>query len=276
MPYLGIAAVGAAWLAAQTVIAGGILVATAPWLPPLLSTRVDAMRSAALLRRVRPLVDTHGHERVGAGEAAVRWLGLGGRRVRPGRTGRGRGHGRVAQGERQPAGAGAAPPPDRGPPSAARRRPADRMAPGAAADRGRGRRLRLVLRAGVATPGLRGAGRAARPATAAGLPVQRRRDDLRDAPVHGAAGAGRRARAAPVGARPDRRRAGRAAAGAAGRGGGARQRAGRAGARRARRHRVDATATTPRTTSSPTTTAGWWPSSTGATAGRTGSPCSTW
>ena len=62
MPYLGIAAVGAAWLAAQTVIAGGILVATAPWLPPLLSTRVDAMRSAALLRRVRPLVDTHGHD----------------------------------------------------------------------------------------------------------------------------------------------------------------------------------------------------------------------
>jgi hypothetical protein len=60
MPHLGIAAVGAAWLGTQTVIAAGILVATAPWLPPLLSTRVDAVRSAALLRRVRPLVDAHG------------------------------------------------------------------------------------------------------------------------------------------------------------------------------------------------------------------------
>ena len=124
-------------------------------------------------------------------------------------------------------------------------------------------------------PGSGGAGRAARSATATGLPVQRHRDDLRDAPVHGAAGAGRRGRAAPVGARADRRRAGRAAAGAARCGEGARQRARRAGARRARRHRVERTATTPRTTSSPTTTAGWWPSSTGATAGRTGSPCST-
>lgn len=60
MPHLGIVGVGVAWLFAQTVVAAGILVATAPWLPPLLSTRVDAMRSAALLRRVRPLVDTHG------------------------------------------------------------------------------------------------------------------------------------------------------------------------------------------------------------------------
>jgi hypothetical protein len=59
MPHLGIAAVGASWLAAQIVVAGGILVATAPWLPPLLATRVDAMRSAALIRRVRPLVDSH-------------------------------------------------------------------------------------------------------------------------------------------------------------------------------------------------------------------------
>jgi hypothetical protein len=60
MPHLEIAAVGAAWLGTQTVIAGGILVATAPWLPPLLSIRVGAVRSAALLRRVRPLVDAHG------------------------------------------------------------------------------------------------------------------------------------------------------------------------------------------------------------------------
>ncbi len=59
MPYLGVVAVGIAWLSAQTLVAVGILVATAPWLPPLLSTRIDAVRSAALLRRVRPLADTH-------------------------------------------------------------------------------------------------------------------------------------------------------------------------------------------------------------------------
>lgn len=55
MPRLGITAVGLAWLVGQTLVACGILVATAPWLPPLLSTRIDAVRSAALLRRVHPL-----------------------------------------------------------------------------------------------------------------------------------------------------------------------------------------------------------------------------
>jgi O-antigen/teichoic acid export membrane protein len=59
MPHLGIVGVGIAWLAAQSLVAGGILVTTAPWLPPLLSTRIDAVRSAALLRRVRPLAATH-------------------------------------------------------------------------------------------------------------------------------------------------------------------------------------------------------------------------
>jgi hypothetical protein len=54
MPALGITAVGLAWLVAQLLVAGGILVATAPWLPPLLSTRIDTVRTAALLRRVRP------------------------------------------------------------------------------------------------------------------------------------------------------------------------------------------------------------------------------
>jgi aminoglycoside phosphotransferase (APT) family kinase protein len=55
MPRLGITAVGLAWLIGQLLVAGGILIATAPWLPPLLSTRIDAVRSAALLRRVHPL-----------------------------------------------------------------------------------------------------------------------------------------------------------------------------------------------------------------------------
>jgi O-antigen/teichoic acid export membrane protein len=59
MPRLGIVGVGIAWLTAQTLVAAGILIATAPWLPPLLATRIEAVRSAALLRRVRPLADTH-------------------------------------------------------------------------------------------------------------------------------------------------------------------------------------------------------------------------
>nr|WP_275404093.1 aminoglycoside phosphotransferase family protein [Pseudonocardia acidicola] len=54
MPHLGITAVGLAWLIGQCVVAGCILIATAPWLPGLLGTRIDAVRSAALLRRVGP------------------------------------------------------------------------------------------------------------------------------------------------------------------------------------------------------------------------------
>ncbi|WP_219418343.1 phosphotransferase [Pseudonocardia nigra] len=65
MPIFGIAAVGFAWLLGQVVVAGGILIATAPWLPPLLGTRIDAVRSAALLRRVLPLAEAH----AGAGDA---------------------------------------------------------------------------------------------------------------------------------------------------------------------------------------------------------------
>jgi O-antigen/teichoic acid export membrane protein len=52
MPRLGITAVGLSWLVAQLLVAGGILLATAPWLPPLLATRIDAARSAVLLRRI--------------------------------------------------------------------------------------------------------------------------------------------------------------------------------------------------------------------------------
>ncbi|MCO1659127.1 phosphotransferase [Pseudonocardia humida] len=59
MPHLGITGVGLSWLVAQTLMAIGILIATAPWLPPLLSTRIDAVRSAALVRRVRPLAHEH-------------------------------------------------------------------------------------------------------------------------------------------------------------------------------------------------------------------------
>ncbi|MHA6625313.1 phosphotransferase [Pseudonocardia sichuanensis] len=60
LPRLGITAVGLAWLVAQASVATGILVATAPWLPPLLATRIDAARSAVLLRRIgaAPFVDS--------------------------------------------------------------------------------------------------------------------------------------------------------------------------------------------------------------------------
>jgi O-antigen/teichoic acid export membrane protein len=60
IPRLGITAVGVAWFVAQVVVAAGILVATAPWLPPLLATRIDAARSAVLLRRIgaAPFVDS--------------------------------------------------------------------------------------------------------------------------------------------------------------------------------------------------------------------------
>lgn len=54
MPYLGIAAVGLAWLVGQVAVAAGILVATARWLPHLLRTRIDGVRGAVLLRRVGP------------------------------------------------------------------------------------------------------------------------------------------------------------------------------------------------------------------------------
>lgn len=62
MARLGIVAVGLAWLIAQLLMAGGILVATAPWLPPLIGSRIDAVRTARLLRRVRPLAATHAGE----------------------------------------------------------------------------------------------------------------------------------------------------------------------------------------------------------------------
>ncbi len=54
MPLIGITGVGIAWLVAQVLMAVGILVATAPWLPPGLRTGVDGVRTKALLRRVRP------------------------------------------------------------------------------------------------------------------------------------------------------------------------------------------------------------------------------
>jgi O-antigen/teichoic acid export membrane protein len=60
MPMLGITAVGLAWLVAQLLVAGGILLTTAPWLPPPIGARVDAARSALLLRRIgaAPFADT--------------------------------------------------------------------------------------------------------------------------------------------------------------------------------------------------------------------------
>jgi O-antigen/teichoic acid export membrane protein/aminoglycoside phosphotransferase len=60
MPALGITAVGLSWLVAQLLVAGGILLTTAPWLPPPIGTRIDAARSAMLLRRIgaAPFVGT--------------------------------------------------------------------------------------------------------------------------------------------------------------------------------------------------------------------------
>ncbi|MBW0104217.1 phosphotransferase, partial [Pseudonocardia sp. KRD291] len=52
MPMLGILAVGIGWLLGQLVVVTVILIGQAPWLPPLLGARIDALRSAALLRRV--------------------------------------------------------------------------------------------------------------------------------------------------------------------------------------------------------------------------------
>ncbi|MFC4947696.1 phosphotransferase [Pseudonocardia sp. GCM10023141] len=65
MPRLGIVAVGLSWLGAQVLVAGSILVATAPWLPPLVGTRIEALRTAALLRRVRPFA---------AGQSGADWV----------------------------------------------------------------------------------------------------------------------------------------------------------------------------------------------------------
>lgn len=69
MPMLGILAVGIGWLLGQLVVVGVILVGQAPWLPPLLSTRIDAARSAALLRRVGAKAITRTGPRNSAGWA---------------------------------------------------------------------------------------------------------------------------------------------------------------------------------------------------------------
>jgi len=52
VPALGIVGAGLAWLVGQSLVAAVILLATARWLPPVLSGRIDALRSAGLLRRV--------------------------------------------------------------------------------------------------------------------------------------------------------------------------------------------------------------------------------
>lgn len=52
MPSLGILGVGVAWLFGLGIIASVIVIGWAPWLPPLLSKRIDAARGAVLLRRV--------------------------------------------------------------------------------------------------------------------------------------------------------------------------------------------------------------------------------
>jgi aminoglycoside phosphotransferase len=52
MPVMGITAAGLAWLVTQLLVAGGILLVTAPWLPPPLAGRIDAVRSSSALRRI--------------------------------------------------------------------------------------------------------------------------------------------------------------------------------------------------------------------------------
>ncbi|MCW2716429.1 phosphotransferase [Pseudonocardia sp.] len=57
LPRLGVTAVGLAWLLGQVVVAAGIRIATAPWLPPVLRRPVTALRAAALLRRVQDVAE---------------------------------------------------------------------------------------------------------------------------------------------------------------------------------------------------------------------------
>ncbi|MFR9802528.1 phosphotransferase [Pseudonocardia sp. RS010] len=52
LPVLGILGAGLAWLLGQSLVALVIVVVTARWLPPVLARRVDALRSAGLLRRI--------------------------------------------------------------------------------------------------------------------------------------------------------------------------------------------------------------------------------
>jgi O-antigen/teichoic acid export membrane protein len=52
LPVLGIVGAGLAWLVGQSLVALVIMLGTARWLPPVLARRVDALRSAGLLRRI--------------------------------------------------------------------------------------------------------------------------------------------------------------------------------------------------------------------------------
>jgi O-antigen/teichoic acid export membrane protein len=52
MPHLGVLAVGLSWLVAQCVVASVVLVMNAPWVPGPPGRWIDAVHSAALLRRV--------------------------------------------------------------------------------------------------------------------------------------------------------------------------------------------------------------------------------
>ena len=61
MPIVGILGVGIGWLLGLGVVATIIMIGRAPWLPTLLSTRIDAARGAVLLRRVgRTAISRHG------------------------------------------------------------------------------------------------------------------------------------------------------------------------------------------------------------------------
>lgn len=67
LPWLGFTAVGVAWLAAQSAVAAAIMLSTAPWLPPGLARPVAALRTTALLRRVRAVAE----DRAGRGPCVL-------------------------------------------------------------------------------------------------------------------------------------------------------------------------------------------------------------
>lgn len=67
LPRLGITAVGVAWLAAQSAVAAAILLTGAAWLPPGIARPVSALRTTALLRRVRAVAE----DRTGRGPCVL-------------------------------------------------------------------------------------------------------------------------------------------------------------------------------------------------------------
>ncbi|MEU7818459.1 phosphotransferase [Pseudonocardia sp. NPDC049154] len=98
LPVLGIVGAGLAWLVGQSVVALVIMIGTARWLPPVLAHRVDALRSAGLLRRIGGADSllhrvpggagwTLGERLTGGSESVVVRVGPEGGALRPGQQG---------------------------------------------------------------------------------------------------------------------------------------------------------------------------------------------